>query len=39
MALVVIDTQRGMFETPGVPPVSDGERLPGNIEGSGRSAA
>jgi nicotinamidase-related amidase len=32
-ALVVIDTQRGMFETPGVPPVPDGERLPGSIEG------
>jgi nicotinamidase-related amidase len=32
-ALVVIDTQRGMFETPGVPPVPDGERLLGNIEG------
>jgi nicotinamidase-related amidase len=31
-ALVVIDTQRGMFETPGVPPVPDGERLLGNIE-------
>jgi nicotinamidase-related amidase len=32
-ALVVIDTQLGMFETPGVPPVPDGERLLGNIEG------
>jgi len=32
-ALVVIDTQRGMFETPGVPPVPEGERLLGNIEG------
>ena len=30
---VVIYTQRGMFETPGVPPVPDGERLLGNIEG------
>ena len=36
---VVIYTQRGMFETPGVPPVPDGERLPGNIEGSVRSVA
>ena len=32
-ALVVIDTQRGMFETPGLPPVPEGERLLGNIEG------
>ena len=32
-ALVVIGTQRGMFETPGVPPVPDGERLLGNIGG------
>jgi nicotinamidase-related amidase len=30
---VVIDMQLGMFETPGVPPVPDGERLLGNIEG------
>jgi nicotinamidase-related amidase len=32
-ALVVIDTQLGMFETPGVPPVPDGERLLRNVEG------
>ena len=32
-ALVVIDTQLGMFETPGVPAVPEGERLLGNIEG------
>ncbi len=32
-ALVVIDTQVGMFETPGLPPVPDGERLLENIEG------
>jgi len=32
LALVVIDTQLGMFETPGVPPVPDGERLLHNIE-------
>ncbi len=32
-ALVVIDTQLGMFETPGVPPVPDGERLLGKIGG------
>ena len=32
-ALVVIDTQVGMFETPGVPPVPDGERLLERIEG------
>jgi nicotinamidase-related amidase len=32
-ALVVIDTQLGMFETPGVPPVPDGERLLQNVEG------
>jgi len=38
-ALVVIDTQLGMFETPGVLPVPEGERLPGNIEGSVRSVA
>ena len=38
-ALVVIDTQRGMFETPGVPPIRDGERLLGNIEGPVRSVA
>lgn len=31
-ALVVIDTQLGMFETPGVPPVPDGERLLRDIE-------
>ena len=31
-ALVVIDTQRGMFETPGVPPVPDGERMLERIE-------
>lgn len=31
-ALVVIDTQRGMFLTPGLPPVPDGERLLGNVE-------
>ena len=37
-ALVVIDAQRGMFETPGVPPVPDGERLQGNIEALIRSA-
>jgi nicotinamidase-related amidase len=32
-ALVVIDKQVGMFETPGVPPVPDGERLLRNVEG------
>lgn len=32
LALVVIDTQLGMFETPGVPPVPNGERLLHNIE-------
>ena len=32
-ALVVIDTQVGMFETPDVPPVPDGERLLRNVEG------
>lgn len=37
-ALVVIDTQRGMFETPGVPPVPGGERLLEKIEGLIRSA-
>ena len=37
-ALVVIDTQLGMFETPGVPPVPDGECLLGNIEGLIESA-
>jgi nicotinamidase-related amidase len=37
-ALVVIDTQLGMFETPGVPPVPDGERLPQNVEGLIQSA-
>ena len=31
-ALVVIDTQVGMFETPGLPPVPNGERLLENIE-------
>ena len=38
LALVVIDTQIGMFETPGVPPVPDGERLLRNIEGLIRRA-
>lgn len=38
LALVVIDTQLGMFETPGVPPVPDGERLLQNIEGLIRKA-
>ena len=37
-ALVVIDTQVGMFETPGPPPVPDGERLLENIEGLIRQA-
>jgi nicotinamidase-related amidase len=37
-ALVVIDTQRGMFETLGVPPVPNGERLLENIEGLIRDA-
>ncbi|CAA9442403.1 MAG: Isochorismatase [uncultured Rubrobacteraceae bacterium] len=37
-ALVVIDTQLGMFETPGLPPVPDGERLLENIEGLLREA-
>lgn len=37
-ALVVIDTQLGMFETPRVPPVPDGERLLQNIEGLLRRA-
>lgn len=32
LALVVIDTQVGMFDTLGVPPVPDGERLLRNIE-------
>jgi nicotinamidase-related amidase len=32
-ALVVIDTQVGMFETPGVPPIPNGERLLQNVEG------
>ena len=31
-ALVIVDTQRGMFETPGLPPVPNGERLLGNVE-------
>lgn len=31
-ALIVIDTQLGMFASPGVPPVPDGERLLQNIE-------
>ncbi len=30
---MVIDTQVGMFETPGLPPVPEGERLLENIEG------
>lgn len=37
-ALVVIDTQVGMFETPGVPPVPEGARLLENIEGLIRRA-
>ena len=37
-ALVVIDTQVGMFETPGLPPVPDGERLLENIENLLRGA-
>ncbi len=37
-ALVVIDMQVGMFETPGVPPVPEGERLLRNIEGLVRRA-
>ena len=37
-ALVVIDTQVGMFETPGLPPVREGERLLRNIEGLIRRA-
>ena len=37
-ALVVIDTQVGMFETPGLPPVPNGERLLENIEGLIRRA-
>jgi nicotinamidase-related amidase len=37
-ALVVIDTQIGMFETPGLPPVPNGERLLENIEGLLRGA-
>ena len=32
-ALVVIDTQVGMFQTPGLPPVPEGERLLRDIEG------
>ena len=36
--LVVIDAQVGMFGTPGVPPVPEGERLLGNIEALIRSA-
>ncbi len=35
---MVIDTQVGMFETPGLPPVPDGERLLENIEGLIRRA-
>ena len=38
LALIVIDTQVGMFDTPGVPPVPDGERLLQNIEGLIRKA-
>ncbi len=37
-ALVVIDTQVGMFETPGLPPVPNGEVLLRNIEGLIRRA-
>ncbi len=37
-ALVVIDTQIGMFASPGVPPVPGGERLLENIEGLLRRA-
>lgn len=37
-ALVVIDTQLGMFASPGIPPVPDGERLLENIEGLIRAA-
>ena len=37
-ALVVIDTQLGMFETPGIPPVPGGERLLKNIEALLREA-
>lgn len=37
-ALLVIDTQLGMFQTPGLPPVPEGERLLGNIEGLIQSA-
>ena len=37
-ALVVIDTQLGMFATPGLPPVPDGERLLEKIEGLIRGA-
>lgn len=37
-ALAVIDTQLGMFETPGLPPVPDGERLLEKIEGLIRDA-
>jgi len=32
-ALVVIDTQVGMLETPGLPPVPNGEQVLENIEG------
>ena len=32
-ALIVIDTQIGIFETPGVPPVPEGESPLRNIEG------
>ena len=35
---LVIDTQLGMFETLGVPPVPKGERLLGKIEGLIRGA-
>ncbi len=37
-SLVVIDTQVGMFQTPGLPPVPEGERLLRNIDGLIRRA-
>ncbi len=37
-ALMVMDTQLRMFETAGVPPVPDGERLLQNVEGLIQSA-
>ena len=37
-ALLVIDTQLGMFQAPGLPPEPEGERLLGNIEGLIQSA-